>query len=110
MEFLGILQSILSTTASSFDFAFVISVNIVSYLVIKVIDENNGPKAVKTWTKRAITLSCAIILGILYFSLHLGDVKVVINSAILAPVFWSWIAKPILAKFGIDYRKIDKDT
>lgn len=59
--------------------------------------------------KRVITIACAFILGIIYFSLKLGDVKVLINSIILAPVLWSWIIKPILVRFGIDYRKIERE-
>ena len=106
MSFLSLLEEIIGTTAESFDFGFVISVNIIAYLVISAIDANNGPKPVKTWTKRVITIACAFILGIIYFSLKLGDVKVLI---ILAPVVWSWIIKPILVRFGIDYRKIEKE-
>ena len=104
MSFLSLLEEIIRTTAESFDFGFVISVNVIAYLVISAIDANNGPKPVKTWTKRVITIACAFILGIIYFSLKLGDVKVLINSIILAPVVWSWIIKPILVRFGIDYR------
>lgn len=106
MSFLSLLEEIIRTTAESFDFGFVISVNVIAYLVISAI---NGPKPVKTWTKRVITITCAFILGIIYFSLKLGDVKVLINSIILAPVVWSWIIKPILVRFGIDYRKIERE-
>lgn len=109
MSFLSLLEEIIRTTAESFDFGFVISVNVVAYLVISAIDANNGSKPVKTWTKRVITIACAFILGIIYFSLKLGDVKVLINSIILAPVVWSWIIKPILVRFGIDYRKIERE-
>ena len=103
MSFLSLLEEIIRTTAESFDFGFVISVNVIAYLVISAIDANNGPKPVKTWTKRVITIACAFILGII------GDVKVLINSIILAPVVWSWIIKPILVRFGIDYRKIERE-
>lgn len=109
MSFLSLLEEIIRTTAESFDFGFVISVNVIAYLVISVIDANNGPKPVKTWTKRVITIACAFILGIIYFSLKLGDVKMILNSVILSFVSWSWIIKPILVRFGIDYRKIERE-
>lgn len=109
MSFISLLEEILRTTAESFDFGFVISVNIIAYLMISFIDANNGPKPVKTWTKRLITVTCAIVLGIIYFSLKLGEAKMILNSMILSFVSWSWIIKPILVKFGIDYRKIEKD-
>lgn len=105
MDFGNILSEILRTTATSFDFAFVICVNVLAYLVIKLVDKLNGNKVVSTWNKRVITLVCAVLMGIIYFSLKLGDVKVVLNSIILSFVFWSWIMKPILGFFKIDYKK-----
>ena len=30
-----------------------------------------------------------------------------VNSAVLAPVFWSWVVSPILKKFGVGYKDID---
>lgn len=105
MDFGNILNEILRTTATSFDFAFVICVNVLAYLVIKLVDKLNGDKVVSTWNKRVITLVCAVLMGVIYFSLKLGDVKVVLNSIILSFVFWSWIMKPILGFFKIDYKK-----
>ena len=32
-------------------------------------------------------------------------VNIIVNSCIIAPVAWSWLAKPIAGKFGIDYKK-----
>lgn len=109
MNFFGTLEEIIRTTSSSFDFGFVISVNVIAYLVISAIDANNGKAPVKTWTKRLITVICGTVLGMIYFSLQLGDVKIILNSMILSFVSWSWIIKPILIKFGIDYRKLDDD-
>ena len=105
MDFGNILSEILRTTATSFDFAFVICVNVLAYLVIKLVDKLNGNKVVSTWNKRVITLVCALIMGVIYFSLKLGDVKVVLNSIILSFIFWSWILKPIFPFFKIDYKK-----
>lgn len=109
MGFSAILNEIISTTATSFDFAFVICVNVLAYLVIKLIDKLNGDKVVSTWCKRVITLCCALVMGVIYFSLQLGDVKIVLNSVILSFVFWSWILKPILAFLKIDYKKFIED-
>lgn len=109
MNFFGTLEEIIRTTSSSFDFGFVISVNVIAYLAISAIDANNGKAPVKTWTKRLITVICGTVLGMIYFSLQLGDVKIILNSMILSFVSWSWIIKPILIKFGIDYRKFDDD-
>lgn len=109
MGFGSILSEILSTTAASFDFAFVICVNVLAYGVIKLIDKLNGDDVVSTWCKRVITLCCALVMGVIYFSLQLGDVKIVLNSVILSFVFWSWVLKPILSFLNIDYKKFIED-
>lgn len=98
------IETIITTTMQSFDFAFCISANIGTYVAIKAIDECNGTKAVPTIVKRLVFLSVIIILGLLdYLAGH--DITLIINSAILSPVFWSWIGKPIVDKLGLDYRK-----
>lgn len=33
--------------------------------------------------------------------------KILFNSAILSPVFWSWVIKPICKYFNIDYKDIN---
>ena len=54
-------------------------------------------------------ISCfAIAAG--YVAGGYENTTILINSAILAPVAWSWIFKPILKKIGVDYKKIDKTT
>ena len=57
MDFGNILNEILRTTATSFDFAFVICVNIIAYFAIKVIDKLNGEKPVLVWQKRIVVIS-----------------------------------------------------
>lgn len=100
------ISQIINTTIESFDFSFCISVNILTYLIIKLIDELNGSRKVATWTKRCIMLIVVICISIAYYIIG-SNPKLIINSAILAPVFWSWIGKPICNKFNIDYRKDD---
>ena len=101
-----IINNIITTVISSFDFAYCISVNILTYLIIKIIDELNGKKDVSTWSKRIVLLVVILSTGVLY-NLIGCDNKILLNSAILAPVFWSWILKPICKKFKIDYKNIN---
>lgn len=105
MDFNNIIISILNTTINSFDFTFCIVVNIVIYGIIKLFDEYNGDKKVTTWNKRIITLIVIIILGSIYASFDNANYKLILNSAILAPVSYSWIFQPILNKLGIGYKK-----
>ena len=99
-----IINNIITTIISSFDFSYCISVNILTYIIIKFIDEVNGSKKVSTWTKREVMIISVIIISIAYYITG-NNPKLIINSAILAPVFWSWIGKPICDKLNIGYRK-----
>lgn len=98
------ISQIINTTIESFDFGFCVAVNILTYLIIKLIDELNGSRKVATWTKRCVMLIVVIIISIAYYITG-SNTKLIINSAILAPVFWSWIGKPICDKFNIGYHK-----
>ena len=98
------ISQIINTTIESFDFGFCVAVNILTYLIIKLIDELNSSRKVATWTKRGIMLIAVIIISITYYITG-SNPKLIINSAILAPVFWSWIGKPICDKLNIGYRK-----
>lgn len=98
------ISQIINTTIESFDFSFCVAVNILTYLIIKLIDELNGSYKVETWTKRGVMLITVIVISIAYYITG-SNPKLIINSAILAPVFWSWIGKPICDKLNIGYRK-----
>ena len=93
------ISQIINTTIESFDFGFCIAVNILTYLIIKLIDELNGSRKVTTWTKRGVMLIAVIVISMAYYITE-NNPKLIINSAILAPVFWSWIGKPICNKLN----------
>lgn len=101
-----IINNIITTIINSFDFAYCISVNVLTYLIIKIIDSLNGNKTVSTWSKRIVLLVVIFSTGVLY-NLIGCDNKILLNSAILAPVFWSWIIKPVCKYFKIDYKDIN---
>lgn len=98
------LEQIISTTINSFDFAFCIIVNILTYCIIKCISDIFNKK-LTIWQKRAILLLAILSTGGVYWVTG-SDSKLIINSSILAPVFWSWVMKPICAKLKIDYKPI----
>lgn len=98
------ISQIINITIESFDFGFCVTVNILTYLIIKLIDELNGSRKVATWTKRGVMLIAVIVISMAYYVTG-SNSKLIINSAILAPVFWSWIGKPICDKLNIGYRK-----
>lgn len=102
----NIIQEIINTTINSFDFTYCLLVIILTYIAINIIDYFNKDKKVKTWIKRLVLVICILSTGVLYWAIG-KDIELIINSAILAPVAWSWIFKPICAKLGIDYKKIN---
>ena len=64
-------------------------------------------KNVKTITKRIVLVISIIIVTVSYILTDYQDYTVLINSAICAPVFYSWVLRPILIKCNIGYKKYD---
>lgn len=92
---------------SNFDFGFMFIVNVLTYIIIKTIDYFNGDNKVPTWQKRCVlVISIAAMIGI-YIAAGYDNTIMLVNSAILAPVFWSWVVSPILKKLGVGYKDID---
>lgn len=100
-----IITDIIKTTLESFDFAYCIVVNILTYFIIRFINDKQIVK-LNTWNKRLVLLVVIIAAGVAYY-LTGTNTRCILNSAILAPVFWSWILKPICKKFNIDYKQIN---
>lgn len=99
------MDTIINQLVGNFDFALMLIINVITYTAIKIIDEVNGDKLPTTWQKRIVFVIVAIITGIIYRCITEIPIHIIINSCIIAPVAWSWLAKPIAGKFGIDYRK-----
>lgn len=101
------IDVIVNGILSNFDFGFMFIVNVLTYIIIKVIDYFNGDNKVPTWQKRCIlVISIAAMIGI-YIAAGYDNTIMLVNSAILAPVFWSWVVSPILKKLGVGYKDID---
>lgn len=101
------ISQIIETTLNSFDFGYCLIVDILTYIIIKTIDEVNKEQEVKMWEKRTALIVSILFIGVIYYATG-QDVKLLVNSAILAPVAWSWVFKPILKKLGLDYKDIDE--
>lgn len=101
-----ILNQILNTLINNFDYTYCLIVNLLTYFIIKIIDEANKDKEVKKWIKRLILIICILLTGVVYY-VGGQDARTIINSAVLAPVAWSWIFKPICKKLGVDYKQVD---
>lgn len=98
-------SGIINQIIDNFDFAYMIAVNVLTYLFIKLTDYFNGDKPVSIVAKRILLVLCIIIVGSLYILNGYKDYIVLINSAIIAPIAWSWIIRPIISKIGLGYKQ-----
>lgn len=103
---MDVINNIINALISQFDFTYCVIVNIMTYLIINFTIKVAGGNIVVP-IKRIVLLFSIIVIAAIYYFLG-TDIKVLVNSAILAPVSWSWIFKPIANKLGWDYKQIDK--
>ena len=101
----NVMEEIINQVIANFNFNIMIDINIITYGIIKFIDDINGTKVPTTWQKRIVFIIVSIIIGTIYVYYNMDSPAIVFNSCIIAPVSWSWLAKPIANKFGIDYKK-----
>lgn len=100
-----LINQILQTVINSFDIAYCLVVNLLTYLLVTVLIYLCHGNVTRTIKKLTLLFSI-VIVSIIYYAIGV-DVKLIVNSSILAPVSWTWIIKPILSKFGYDYKDID---
>ena len=100
------MEKIIDLLIGSFDFGYMFSVNILTYLVIKTIDQLNGPnKGVPVWLKRIIAVLCGLLLGGM-ICVNDQYTNVLLYSFIASLVSWDTIFKPIIKYFKeLDYNK-----
>lgn len=101
------IDSIINQVISNFDFAYMLCCNVLCFIMIKTHDEFNGNRKVPTWNKRLYLMIAIFVLGVVYYYANEVKITVLVNSAVLAPVFWSWVASPVLKHFGIKYKGVD---
>ena len=99
------IDDVLKLILDNFDFSYMLVINLLTYFSIKVIDKINGRKKVTLFVKRVTLVICSIIAFIIYKEVCNMDIKLLISSTVLAPVFWSWILRPIFIKLNIGYKK-----
>ena len=100
------MEQIINHIINNFDFTLILLINVLTYLIVKIVDEINKDKVPTTWHKRIIFVISAICISIIYYVLKQDTLIIIINSCIVAPINWSWLIKPIVNKLGIDYKKI----
>lgn len=99
------MDAIINQIISNFDFAYMFVVNILTYILIKVIDWANGNKIVPIWQKRLLLIISIIIVACVYTFIGYDNKIILVNSSIVAPIAWSWILRPIFIKLGAGYKQ-----
>lgn len=99
-------EQIINQLINDFNFTLIFVINILTYIIIKCIEDINKTKPFTSWQKRFIFIIVSIIMGCVNYVCTDIPINVIINSCIIAPVSWSWLIKPIINKLGIDYKKI----
>lgn len=100
------IDTIVNRILENFDFSYMLVINILTYIMIKVIDYANGEKILSTLMKR-VCLCCSILLvSIIYWVIGYENYTCLVNSAIASPVFYSWCLKPILKHYKIGYNDL----
>lgn len=103
-----LIEKFIDLIVSNFDFSYMITINVLTYIIIKCLDYVNKKKNVKTIEKRLALLASIVLITTCYVLSGYNDYIVLFNSAICAPVFYSWILRPILVKFNIGYKQYDE--
>ena len=102
------INNIINILLTNFDISYMLSINILTYGIIKIIDYLNKEKKLKLIYKRLVLILSTIICCVLYkYTTEITN-YVLINSTIAAPVFYSWVIKPILKKYNLGYFKENK--
>lgn len=99
------INQIIQQVINSFDFTYCVVVNVLTYILVTILIYLCCGNVTRT-VKKLTLLFSIIIVSVIYYAVGV-DVKLIVNSSILAPVSWTWIIKPILAKIGYDYKNID---
>lgn len=94
-----ITDEIINSFLNNIDWVYLIKINILSYIVIKAIDDINPDKPLPSLVKTIITLLSAIIIQIV----DPIESDNIYSTAILSLVSWDYCFKHIAKKLNIGY-------
>lgn len=100
------MNQILQTIINGFDITYCLVVNFLTYTFISSITAVIHKQIARIW-KRVILCVSIVIVSIAYINFGSIDIRVLINSIILAPISWSWVFKPIAKRMNWDYKDFD---
>lgn len=101
------MSDIVNTILNSIDLTLMLTTNVITYFVIKILDELNGDNIVSTNTRRLISLISAILVATIVILIEQdGNYVKTFYSCILSLASWDLLFKPIIEKYKIiDYKE-----
>lgn len=108
MEF-DFLSQFVSQILSNISIPLILSINILTFFVIKIGEEINGRKILDKIYKKFITFVVSVSLVVAFYFYKVSNMEILTVSVLLAPFTYQYIFKSILDKFGIGYKKEDLD-
>ncbi len=99
------ITKIIDALISNIDFAYMLAVNVLTFLLIKIIDEVNGQKKVGKWLKRAVAAVAGLVIALPLIFIADAKIPVMLYSFILSFVSWDVIFKKIVKLLKLDYKK-----
>ena len=105
------IDTIISTLETYISVPFIISVNLLTYLIIKIGEYFDKHKVYSLMEKRIAVLVTTIILFALFLAFHVSTLEVLFLSAILSPFTYAYVIKRLFSILGIKvYRKSDENN
>jgi len=98
------MEQIIAQLMSSFDLPLMVSITILTYLIIKIIDISPLINTTKT-TKHIITGVVSIILCVVYYYFINLTLKQIIPTYLLSIAFYNVIISRITNYFNVGYTK-----
>ncbi len=101
------LDAILLTITTFISIPFILSVNILTYLVIKKIEALNKVEFLTDFQKRMTTLVVSVGLFVVFYFYKISNLEVLTLSLFISPISYNYVLKRILKMAGISYKSHD---
>lgn len=102
-----IFSSIFTSLVSLICIPFIISVNILTFFIIKSIDRYSNKHFTKKTLRRTVAVVVNISMVIFFKHLKIANNDVLITSFFITPLAYNYIMRYLLKAFNIQYKEED---
>lgn len=101
------LDIILATITTFISIPYILSVNIMTYFLVKRFESLNGRKFLSNVQKRMITLGVSLVFFLVFYFYKISNLEVLTLSLFIVPLSYTYVLKKILKMAGISYKSQD---